>query len=522
MPESNDTSSTSSSSSLTPTTQTNGTNSTVQQQQQVTEKPSHYTYLKGFRVEQCALFLQHKCTQHRPYTCFYWHFKNQRRRRPMRKRDGMFNYNPDVYCEKYDEQTGVCPNGDECALVHRNAGDTEKRYHLRYYKTATCIHETDAKGNCSKNGSHCAFAHGPNDLRPPVYDLKEMQLLQEKQEDSEFNSTNDKITNLQSNIDKDKQLNEDPKWNDTNYVLINYKTEQCKRPPRLCRQGFACPQYHNSRDKRRNPSIFKYRSTPCPNVKQGDDWLEPSVCENGDLCKYCHSRTEQQFHPEIYKSSKCNDMISTGYCPRGPFCAFAHVEHELKTQRAHSTSESSNSDYTLENFITNILPSVDKAASTHSDMADVKEENKIYNKAIGCERKQNIDDTVSSPSSSSSSSSSPMQQQKQQQDAPPAQQPQPPTTTQQQTSTTSPKNIELLQQQQQQQQTSLNNLNNLNSINSIAALTTAFTNNLVIDYEKEKLRQDLIKQTELSNKLELLCCQYRQVSQHFSFIATPL
>lgn len=97
-------------------------------QQVTTEKPAHYTYLKGFRVDQCALFLQHKCTQHRPYTCFYWHFKNQRRRRPVRKRDGTFNYNPDVYCDKYDEQTGVCPSGDDCPYVHRNAGDTEKRF----------------------------------------------------------------------------------------------------------------------------------------------------------------------------------------------------------------------------------------------------------------------------------------------------------------------------------------------------------------------------------------------------------
>ncbi len=159
-------------------------------------------------------------------------------------------------------------------------------------------------------------------------------------------------------------LNEDPKWNDTNYVLVNYKTEQCKRPPRLCRQGFACPQYHNARDRRRNPSIFKYRSTPCPQVKQGDDWLEPSVCDQADLCKYCHSRTEQQFHPEIYKSSKCNDMIATGYCPRGPFCAFAHVEAELKNhQRANSASDS---EYTLESFITNALP---QSTSSTSDDA---------------------------------------------------------------------------------------------------------------------------------------------------------
>jgi len=358
------------------------------------------SYLKGFRVEQCSLFLQHKCTQHRPYTCFYWHFKNQRRRRPLRKRDGQFNYNPDTYCDKYDEQSGVCPNSDDCPFVHRNAGDTEKRYHLRYYKTATCIHETDAKGNCTKNGVHCAFAHGAADMRPPVYDIRDLQqqqssslsvslassssssnsqqqaninqsicnqlsghtnILTNDQQNSPKNSDmiNEKTLNLSTSLEKERMLNEDPKWNDTGYVLTNYKTEQCRRPPRLCRQGFACPQYHNARDKRRNPNLFKYRSTPCPNVKQGDDWLEPTVCDNGDLCKYCHSRTEQQFHPEIYKSSKCNDMISTGYCPRGPFCAFAHIEQELKNQRAHSNSESPNSDYTLENFISNALPSKD-------------------------------------------------------------------------------------------------------------------------------------------------------------------
>ncbi len=72
-----------------------------------------FRYLKEFRCEQCPLFLQHKCTQHKPFTCFYWHFCNQRRRRPIRKRDGTFNYSPDVYCTKYDETTGVCPDGDE-------------------------------------------------------------------------------------------------------------------------------------------------------------------------------------------------------------------------------------------------------------------------------------------------------------------------------------------------------------------------------------------------------------------------
>ncbi|XP_051988055.1 putative E3 ubiquitin-protein ligase UNKL [Xyrauchen texanus] len=305
-----------------------------------TEKPTHYTYLKEFRTEQCPLFLQHKCTQHRPFTCFHWHFLNQRRRRPVRRRDGTFNYSPDVYCTKYDETTGICPDGDDCPYLHRTTGDTERKYHLRYYKTGTCIHETDARGHCVKNGLHCAFAHGPHDLRPPVYDIREIQ-AQEALQNGQLGS-GEGIPDLQPGVLAsqamiEKTLNEDPRWQDTNFVLANYKTEQCTKPPRLCRQGYACPHYHNSRDRRRNPRKFKYRSTPCPSVKHGDEWGEPSKCESGDGCQYCHSRTEQQFHPEIYKSTKCNDMRQTGYCPRGPFCAFAHVDRIPSTEEAMST-----------------------------------------------------------------------------------------------------------------------------------------------------------------------------------------
>nr|CAI5822936.1 unnamed protein product [Callosobruchus analis] len=287
-----------------------------------TEKPNHYSYLKEFRVEQCPLFLQHKCTQHRPFTCFHWHFMNQRRRRPVRRRDGTFNYSADNYCTKYDETTGICPDGDDCPFLHRTAGDTERRYHLRYYKTCMCVHDTDSRGYCVKNGMHCAFAHGSHDHRPPVYDIKEIQALEAAEAEGSGSS------NGPNALDKERNLmNEDPKWQDTNYVLANYKTEPCKRPPRLCRQGYACPQYHNSKDKRRSPRKFKYRSTPCPNVKHGEEWGEPGNCDAGDMCSYCHTRTEQQFHPEIYKSTKCNDVQQSGYCPRGVFCAFAHVEH---------------------------------------------------------------------------------------------------------------------------------------------------------------------------------------------------
>ena len=70
-------------------------------------------------------------------------------------------------------------------------------------------------------------------------------------------------------------------------------------------------------------------STPCPNAKHGEEWGDPSGCDNGDMCQYCHTRTEQQFHPEIYKSTKCHDMQTNSYCPRGSFCAFAHGDFEV-------------------------------------------------------------------------------------------------------------------------------------------------------------------------------------------------
>jgi len=286
------------------------------------EKPQDIMekYLKEFRVEQCPLFLQHKCQQHRPFTCFNWHFQNQKRRRPVRRRDHTFNYSADIYCEKYDETTGLCPNGDECPLLHRTAGDTERRYHLRYYKTGMCVHDTDNRGYCVKNGPHCAFAHGANDLRPPVYDSREQKEMLEPGEDNKMGP---------NSLDKERSLlNDDPKWLDTTYVLANYKTEPCKKPPRLCRQGYACPQFHNNKDRRRSPKKYKYRSTPCPAVKTADEWGDPVNCDSGDNCQYCHTRTEQQFHPEIYKSTKCNDIQNTSYCPRGAFCAFAHLEQE--------------------------------------------------------------------------------------------------------------------------------------------------------------------------------------------------
>ena len=129
-----------------------------------------------------------------------------------------------------------------CPYLHRTAGDTERRYHLKYYKTGMCVHDTDNKGFCVKNGLHCAFAHGTGDLRTAVYDIREIAAIENGETDLSG------LTGPNS-LDKERNLvNDDPKWQDTTYVLANYKTEPCKKPPRLCRQGYACPQVKRQDD----------------------------------------------------------------------------------------------------------------------------------------------------------------------------------------------------------------------------------------------------------------------------------
>lgn len=109
-----------------------------------------------------------------------------------------------------------------CPYLHRTAGDTERRYHLRYYKTCMCVHDTDSRGYCVKNGLHCAFAHGSHDHRPPVYDIKEIQALEAAEAEGSGSS------NGPNALDKERNLmNEDPKWQGLLYIFANKLVKHC-------------------------------------------------------------------------------------------------------------------------------------------------------------------------------------------------------------------------------------------------------------------------------------------------------
>lgn len=80
------------------------------------------------------------------------------------------------------------------------------------------------------------------------------------------------------------------------------------------------------------------RSTPCPSVKHGDEWGEPSRCDGGDSCQYCHSRTEQQFHPEVGIG-----QVGAGHLNRGLLCVEPSLEGHLGLR---NTTQCTLLDYT--------------------------------------------------------------------------------------------------------------------------------------------------------------------------------
>ena len=86
---------------------------------------------------------------------------------------------------------------------------------MRYYKTGTCVHETDSKGHCVKNGPHCAFAHGIHDLRQPVYDIREITGT-DASEKGPLEST------ATTQLEKDRMVNEDPKWNGEAHFFCSF------------------------------------------------------------------------------------------------------------------------------------------------------------------------------------------------------------------------------------------------------------------------------------------------------------
>jgi hypothetical protein len=252
-------------------------------------------------------------------------------------------------------------------------------------------------------------------------------------------------------------------------------------------------------------------------------------------------------------------MIATGYCPRGPFCAFAHVEAELKNQqRANSASES---EFNYESLLMSVLPqsasketeeslgsnasmtfagivlgnannnsgsreqenkfknshvlaediglpvaSVANQSKINKFLSEQQQQQKFYAKPIGSEREkpithQQIQGNYSSENSSSVCSPTLKNSYGGEESVTPI---------------SGLGDLNKLDSMIKNQNSSISSEsfktnNRIDTILTSVAMNKSASSVNIVDLEKDKLIQDLKKQTEMSNKLENLCFQYRMV-----------
>lgn len=170
--------------------------------------------------------------------CFQTHAKLPRRRKPILQH-GRFNYIP-TRC-RYVIEEKECPQGVHCRFSHVTE---EVIYHASKFRTQRCSHPIDKEGCCAGYGAHCAKAHGPLDLRQPV-----------------FESTDDAHTHRATQQDfyefvcppAQREL-------ERKYYMFVYKTKKCVGFPFNC----SCDglDYHRPEERRRGPIIkVKHNAT---------------------------------------------------------------------------------------------------------------------------------------------------------------------------------------------------------------------------------------------------------------------
>lgn len=118
-------------------------------------------------------------------------------------------------------------------------------------------------------------------------------------------------------ISKDRLEGNDELSN--NFFMYIFKVQPC--PKRGAHDWSSCPYAHpKEKARRRDPRVYKYASTPCPESLKGVS------CGRGVDCPYAHSVYEYWLHPSRFRTQMCK---KGNQCNR-TLCFFAHSASELR------------------------------------------------------------------------------------------------------------------------------------------------------------------------------------------------
>jgi len=284
------------------------------------EKPSHLKIMRGYRVQMCKDKEQGICELD-DKLCFNAHSPALLRRCPYLNPDDVL---PNAYCGNKCKDLPNCPRGNACWYTHN---DSEYNYHPAHYKTRVCTFSTSSStGYCERNGKYCPFAHGENDLRQARHATTETlaSAVHAAAPPAPAGGAHGSGGHQHHHGHHHHHRDTDG-FNTGEFNYETYKTIPCEK--RAC----ACDGYHNPKERRRHPLHYWYATAPCPyvfNAAAADSgqrkgaWSDPSECPRGDKCDLAHTVEEQMYHPEKYKTVRCQ-RETTG-CQWGARCSYRH------------------------------------------------------------------------------------------------------------------------------------------------------------------------------------------------------
>ena len=83
------------------------------------------------------------------------------------------------------------------------------------------------------------------------------------------------------------------------FRMYEFKVKRC--PCTRPHDWTVCPFTHpGERARRRDPRVFNYSGTPCPDFKR-------DACKRGDACEFAHGVFETNLHPSRYRTSMCTE-----------------------------------------------------------------------------------------------------------------------------------------------------------------------------------------------------------------------
>lgn len=234
-----------------------------------------------------------------------------RRRKIVRDVNGYFNYIP-VMCDQHNEKTNNYDNLEECNRAH---SENEINYHPLNYKTKMCL-----KKECHLK-KLCYNSHGLITDFIKIYDVKDQKIscLATKIENKEV------CKGLSKVLAPWQEFFEIPK----KFSLESYKVSKCKLL-NMCTDLDLCYNYHDEKEKRRAPQLFKLKNEVCQFVRPGvnSDFF-PHLCHKKDHCEYIHTKYELLYHKENFRRlMKCPTNKIKGICKFAETCYGIHSEEK--------------------------------------------------------------------------------------------------------------------------------------------------------------------------------------------------